>query len=105
MSHRAWRLRLSLTLCDVPLDTMSGFSRIRLGSLALAGIALFGLLGYRLVALQVFDHDWLAERARNQQEREFTLAAPRGSLIDRTGVVLARNGDHSEAAKGRRVST
>lgn len=82
-----------LTLSDAPVDAMFGFSRLRLWSLALAGIALFGLVGYRLVALQIFDHELLAERARSQQEREFTLAAPRGSLIDRNGVVLARNGD------------
>jgi cell division protein FtsI (penicillin-binding protein 3) len=75
------------------MDDMLGFRRLRLLSLALVGVALFGLLGYRLVALQIFDRDWLTERARNQQEREFTLAAPRGSLIDRNGVVLARNGD------------
>jgi cell division protein FtsI (penicillin-binding protein 3) len=72
---------------------MLGLSRVRLVWLALVGIALFGLLGYRLVELQIFEREWLAERARSQQEREFTLAAPRGSLIDRNGVVLARNGD------------
>jgi len=72
---------------------MPAFSRFRLVWLALAGAALFGLLVYRLVDLQIVDHEDLAERARRQQEREFTLAAPRGSLIDRNGVVLARNGD------------
>jgi len=72
---------------------MLALSRLRLVWLALAGVALFGLLAYRLVDLQIVDHENLAERARRQQEREFTLAAPRGSLIDRNGVVLARNGD------------
>jgi cell division protein FtsI (penicillin-binding protein 3) len=72
---------------------MPALSRLRLVLLALAGVALFGLLVYRLVDLQIVDHERLAERARRQQEREFTLAAPRGSLIDRNGVVLARNGD------------
>ena len=72
---------------------MPAFSRLRLVWLALVGTALFGLLAYRLVDLQIFEHETLAERARSQQERQFTLAAPRGSLIDRNGVVLARNGD------------
>lgn len=45
----------------------------------------------RLIYLQVFRHEALAKRAALQAEREQTVPGLRGSILDRDGVVMARN--------------
>jgi cell division protein FtsI/penicillin-binding protein 2 len=43
----------------------------------------------RLVQLQVFQHEWLTEKALAQQQREIPLEGPRGDIFDRNGQILA----------------
>ena len=49
------------------------------------------VIGGRLVYLQVISHDGLAERARSQQQTLTETNAPRGMILDRQGVELARS--------------
>ena len=50
-----------------------------------------GLIFSRLFFLQVVRHDDYAGKARRQQEEETEIAAPRGTILDRTGQVLAES--------------
>src|SRR5918997_6378299 len=49
------------------------------------------VIGTRLVYLQVFSHEALGERARRQQQTLAETNAPRGMILDRQGVELARS--------------
>jgi cell division protein FtsI (penicillin-binding protein 3) len=49
------------------------------------------VIGGRLVYLQVYSHEFLAERARRQQQTHSVTNAPRGMILDRQGVELARS--------------
>ena len=49
------------------------------------------LLIARLVKVMVIDSEELENRAASQQTRNTTLSATRGTILDSTGVVLARN--------------
>src|SRR5690349_11245618 len=55
--------------------------------LILLGWAL--ILVFRLFDLQVLAHDNLVKRARRQQEKLELIDAPRGSIFDRNGNLLA----------------
>jgi cell division protein FtsI (penicillin-binding protein 3) len=44
---------------------------------------------YKLISLQVFQHDRYVRMARSQQERPLEIPAPRGAIYDRTGQALA----------------
>jgi cell division protein FtsI (penicillin-binding protein 3) len=55
------------------------------GVLLLCGAGIF----YRLVSLQVRQHDKYVAIARSQQEHKVEIPAPRGSIYDRNGQVLA----------------
>jgi cell division protein FtsI (penicillin-binding protein 3) len=50
-----------------------------------------GLLFGRLVELQVLRHDTYTAKAHTQQQEEMEIAAPRGSIFDRTGQLLAES--------------
>jgi len=50
-----------------------------------------GLIFVRLFFLQVVRHEDYASKARGQQEEETEIAAPRGTILDRTGQVLAES--------------
>lgn len=52
-------------------------------------LVLVGLMGWRLVAVQLVDADTYAEWASRQTQREAVLPAPRGALTDRDGQPLA----------------
>jgi penicillin-binding protein 2 len=54
-------------------------------------LACFGLLVARLVFLQVIRHDELAEQAENNRTAILPVVPPRGTILDRNGVVLASN--------------
>lgn len=73
------------------LEQEIGRFRVRL----LAAVALvlvgFGLLGYRLVHLQVVKHDELSVRAENNRISVVPIVPNRGVIVDRNGVVLADN--------------
>lgn len=56
----------------------------------LCAIALCGLLG-RLIYLMVWRADYYAEAATRLHERERSIKAARGRILDRNGVVLADN--------------
>ena len=74
-------------------DLESELSRFRLRLLAAAAFALlaFGLLGARLVHLQVFRHDELAMQAEANRIAVVPIVPNRGLIVDRHGVVLASN--------------
>jgi len=49
----------------------------------------FGLLGYRLVDLQIVKHDQLRDAAQNNTVRTIERKAQRGNILDRNGNLLA----------------
>src|SRR2546423_13793826 len=49
------------------------------------------VIGYRLVKLQVRDHDTLRARAERQQQAAIDLSPMRGVVYDRNGNELARS--------------
>ncbi len=51
----------------------------------------FGLLGARLVVLQVMRHEVLAEQAEANRTAVVPLVPNRGQILDRNGIVLATN--------------
>ncbi|MEV6599455.1 penicillin-binding transpeptidase domain-containing protein [Actinoplanes sp. NPDC051346] len=66
--------------------------RLRLGTVL--AMALFVMIGVRLVVLQVMDSPAAAQSLLEQRKNRLTevvLAAPRGSILDRSGAVLAHS--------------
>jgi cell division protein FtsI (penicillin-binding protein 3) len=58
----------------------------------------------RLFGLQILGHDDFARRARRQQETVRSIQAPRGSIFDRNGNVLAiSSGSHRVIVNPRRI--
>jgi cell division protein FtsI (penicillin-binding protein 3) len=51
------------------------------------------IIAGRLVALQIFQHDWLSDRARTQQQNSIETVPQRGVVFDRQGRELARSVD------------
>lgn len=51
----------------------------------------FGLLGYRLMHLQIDKHEELSVRAENNRISVVPIVPNRGLIVDRNGVVLANN--------------
>ena len=68
-------------------------SRFNARLLAAAAFVLFafGLLGARLVHLQVFKHEDLATQAENNRIAVVPIVPNRGLIVDRNGIVLANN--------------
>jgi cell division protein FtsI (penicillin-binding protein 3) len=67
-----------------PRQTLTApIRRIRFAYVALFFCFWVGLIGLRLVWLQVFEHHHYVERAAMQQERTFEIAPRRGMLYDR----------------------
>ncbi len=64
---------------------------IRIAILGIVAVTIFCVLFFRLWALQVISGDRYLEVAKNNQVRTFRAPAPRGSIIDRNGVVLVSN--------------
>ena len=69
----------------------------------------FGLLGARLVYLQVYQHDELSTQAENNRIAVVPIVPNRGLILDRNGVVLANNYSaytlEITPAQGRATST
>jgi len=63
----------------------------RILAVALLMLMCFGLLGSRLVYLQVVRHDDLAEQAESNRTAVVPIVPNRGLILDRNGVVLATN--------------
>ena len=58
---------------------------------ALFVLLCFGLLGWRMVVLQVVRHDELALQAEANRIAVLPVVPNRGLIVDRNGVVLATN--------------
>ncbi len=54
-------------------------------------ILLFLIIGYRLISLQIFQHDLYKSKAESQHKGTITIPALRGSIMDRKYVVLANS--------------
>ena len=54
-------------------------------------ILVLALLGVRLTKLMIGDSEYYASLAQDLHERERTIKAQRGRILDRNGVVLADN--------------
>ena len=65
--------------------------RTRLLAAALAVVCAFGLLTARLVWLQVYRHEELAQQAEANRTAVVPIVPNRGLIVDRNGVVLATN--------------
>ena len=65
--------------------------RLRIGVAAIAVVAAFGLLGARFVFLQLVQHDAYQAKAEDNRISIVPIAPNRGLIVDRNGVVLARN--------------
>jgi penicillin-binding protein 2 len=65
--------------------------RLRVGVAASLIVAVFGLLVARLVWLQVVHHDEYLSRAEDNRISVIPVTPNRGLILDRNGVVLARN--------------
>jgi penicillin-binding protein 2 len=66
-------------------------SRHRLGLLAIAAVSLFGALFARLWFLQIVEGQTLEERVTSNVQKVVVIPAPRGRILDRTGLVLVDN--------------
>ncbi|MBS0445260.1 MAG: penicillin-binding protein 2 [Proteobacteria bacterium] len=68
-----------------------GRFRLRLVAAAAFVLFAFGLVGARLVFLQVYKHDELYTQAENNRITVVPVVPNRGLILDRNGVVLANN--------------
>jgi penicillin-binding protein 2 len=68
-----------------------GRFRMRLAAAAAFVLFAFGLLGARLVYLQIYKHDELSTQAENNRIAVVPIVPNRGLILDRNGVVLANN--------------
>jgi penicillin-binding protein 2 len=65
--------------------------RVRLGIAGAFVFLLFGALLARFVFLQVFQHEYYHTRAEENRIALLPIVPPRGLIVDRNGVTLARN--------------
>ena len=74
-------------------DTQAELKRFRQRVLVLQGVVLvcFVLLLSRLIYLQVVEHEDLLEQAENNRTAVLPTVPPRGTILDRNGIVLASN--------------
>jgi penicillin-binding protein 2 len=74
-------------------DTEQELVRFKLRIVAAAAFVLigFGVIGARLVHLQVFKHTELATQAENNRIAVVPIVPNRGLIVDRHGIVLANN--------------
>jgi len=74
-------------------NTQAEIQRFRQRVTVLQGLVLlcFALLLMRLVYLQIVQHEGLLEQAENNRTAVLPTVPPRGTILDRNGVVLASN--------------
>ena len=65
--------------------------RARVVVVQIVALVFFLLLGVRLAYLQIVRHDDLLEQAENNRTAVLPTVPPRGTILDRNGVVLASN--------------
>ncbi|QXC62723.1 hypothetical protein KSP35_08005 [Aquihabitans sp. G128] len=75
-----------------------GTSRARLGLVAITALSLFGALFARLWFLQIVEGSSYAQQVTANQTRTVVIPAPRGKILDRTGLALVDNRDSIEVA-------
>ena len=68
-----------------------GRFRMRLAAAAAFVLFAFGLLGARLVYLQIYKHEELMTQAENNRITVVPIVPNRGLILDRNGIVLANN--------------
>lgn len=68
-----------------------GRFRMRLAAAAAFVLFAFGLLGARLVYLQIYKHEELSTQAENNRITVVPIVPNRGLILDRNGIVLANN--------------
>ena len=68
-----------------------GRFRMRLAAAAAFVLFAFGLLGARLVYLQIYKHEELSVQAENNRITVVPIVPNRGLILDRNGIVLANN--------------
>ena len=81
---------MALTQLNDKEQELSQF-RMRVGVAATLVLIVFGLLIMRLVWLQLFQHDAYLAKAEDNRISIIPVTPNRGLIIDRNGVVLARN--------------
>jgi penicillin-binding protein 2 len=64
---------------------------LRIGFAGIVVLIGFGLLAARFVFLQLIQHDHYASRAEDNRISIVPIAPSRGLILDRNGIVLARN--------------
>jgi penicillin-binding protein 2 len=67
---------------------------IRAATLGVIAVVLFGVLIFRLWALQVLHSDHYVAQANQNDVRQLPLPAPRGEIVDSSGKVLVKNTSH-----------
>jgi len=67
---------------------------IRAATLGVIAVVLFGVLVFRLWALQVLHSDHYVAQANQNDVRQQPLPAPRGEIVDSSGKVLVKNTSH-----------
>ncbi len=70
---------------------MSNRLALRIALFGGVALALFGVLFFRLWLLEVLNGDKYLAEANNNRTREFRVSAPRGDVLDRSGLVLVDN--------------
>ena len=64
---------------------------LRVGLLGMVALGVFAVLFLRLWSLQVLNGEQLLRAAQNNQRREVRIPAPRGAILDRSGLPLVTN--------------
>ena len=64
---------------------------LRVGLLGMVAVAVFAALFLRLWSLQILNGDQLLQAALNNQRRDVRVPAPRGAIVDRSGLPLVIN--------------
>jgi penicillin-binding protein 2 len=64
---------------------------LRVGLLGMIALAVFAVLFLRLWSLQILNGEQLLRAAQNNQRREVRVPAPRGAILDRSGLPLVTN--------------
>jgi len=64
---------------------------LRVGLLGMVAVAVFATLFLRLWSLQILNGEQLLRASQNNQRREVRIPAPRGAILDRSGLPLVTN--------------
>src|SRR5919202_5669859 len=70
---------------------MSPQLALRVAIIGGAALVMFGIVFFRLWYLQVLSGDRYVAEANNNRVRDIVVQAPRGRIVDRTGLVLVDN--------------